>query len=257
MRIRGLAAAAALLALALAMTGCTKSAPKITDAQVEEWRALAAETIPAATEVTIDVHRDATMAGLSNSVDIEVSFASFADLKASDQALVDLKKTLEDQARSALVDMTAVTEDAEAHGAMISAQLVDAVGGLTGATVLEGPYYFREDGRTPKSVKVLVYVDDSSVIDLPWLDRVADVAQSELADVGGRFDGIWILPGDDINRSFGDPDFEASLVQVGTLAAIKAFGDDKGCVRTDAWAYDVSGTYVVPYAPGESGGACA
>lgn len=258
MRVRSIAAAAAILALALVVTGCTKSAPDITDAQVEEWRTLAAETIPAATEISIEAGQVTTMAGGSNTVDISVGFASFADMKASDQALVDLWDTVDDQVPDAALYMTAVSADAEAHAAIVSARLVDAVDGLTGATVLEDRYYFGEEGRTPTSVLVLLYVGDPSVIDPPWLDRVADIVQPELSGVDGRFEGIWILPGDDITRSFDAPDFESSLVQVGDLAAIKASSDDKGCVRNDAWAHDVSGSHVVPYSTGESrGGACA
>ncbi|NTV39445.1 MAG: hypothetical protein HGA51_05745, partial [Demequinaceae bacterium] len=101
MRVRGLAAAVALLALALAMTGCTKPAPEITDEQLADWRALAADTIPAATTIEIRGDQVTTMGGSSGIVYITVNFATFADLKTSDPAVAALDKTVREQAPDA------------------------------------------------------------------------------------------------------------------------------------------------------------
>ena len=257
MRVRGLAAAASLLALALVMTGCTKSAPKITDAQVEEWRALAAQTIPAATSIDIRADQVTTMAGNSNIVYITVMFADFTDLKADYQAVTDLDATVNEQVPRAAVSTTIVNDGIDALKAEVVALLLDGVPGLAGAKAGSNGAYGPGGDAPTLSVTVYVYVTDPAVIDPKWLDEVSTITQQVASDAGGRIYSIAILPDEAMDLQLSDADIEKALIPVAGLQAIKGAGVDNGCVRTDSWAYDVSNAWAVVYPANGPEGACA
>lgn len=253
---RWVAGAAVIAALVLVMSGCGGSAPEITDAQVATWEKLAAATIPAATDVSIRADRGTTMVGSVNLVDIEIHFANFADLKASETAIIDLEGAVETEAPGASI-MTRVTNaGADAHEEALGAQLVRDVPGVTSAKVIEGDYSV---GRSPGLLmggNLHVYVEDRSVLSPGWLDQVAGILQAGLAGVDGEIGHISILPASAVDLKFSDPDFFENLIYVKELKTFKDFGVHHDCVRTDSWAYDVSKHSIDVYPADQPGGSC-
>jgi len=250
-------AGVAVAALVLVMSGCGGSAPEITDEQVATWEKLAATTIPAATDVSIRADRHADIfGGGSNAVSIDLEFANFANMKANEQAILDLEGAVETEAPGASI-MTRVTNaGADAHEAELAAQLVRDVPGVTSAKVIEGDYSF---GRSPGLLmggNLHVYVEDRSVLSPGWLDQVAGILQAGLAGVDGEIGHISILPASAVDLVFPDPAFTEALIRVDELETFKDFGVHHDCVRTDSWAYDVRSWSIDVYPADQPGGSC-
>jgi hypothetical protein len=256
MRVRRFAAGVAVLALALAMTGCTRNAPEITDAQVEEWRDLATESIPLATDITIEADKEATMAGSVNLVFVTVHFASFADLKASVQAVSDVEATI-DESSGAAVSSTLVNDGNAKFTAEVDARLMEGVPGLAGSKVFTRDSYTLQSGTVDLTVAAYVYVADPGVVDPAWLDTVATITDRVASDAGGQIDSIVILPEDAFNLHISDAEIDAALIPVAGLPGMKGAGVDNGCLRTDTWAYDLTYSFAIVYPAGAREGACA
>ena len=256
MRVRRVTVAAAVLALAVAMTGCTKSAPEITDAQVQEWRDLAAETIPSATNVAISAGQNATMTALSNYVTITVNFANFADLKSSGQAVADFDATVREQAGKADVTTSLVNGGADALEAEVVARVLERVPGIENVQASAYGVYSPSTIPPSMSLYVYVYVTDPPAIDPQWLDDVSSATQQVASDAGGQIRGIAVLPADAAELDLSGPELDSAMIPIGDLQAFKDFGVDNGCVRTDSWAYDVSNPWAIVYPANEPGGAC-
>ena len=250
-------AGVAVAALVLVMSGCGDSAPEITDAQVATWEKLAATTIPAATDVSIRAdHRVNMFGGGSNLVSIDLEFAGFSDMKASEQAILDLADAVETDAPGANLEVSGVNAGADAHEEALGAQLVADVPGVVKATAIEGDYYLEKPPALRMWVNLNIYVDDPSVLTPSWLDQVAGDLQAGVDDVGGTIGGIWILPASAADLKYGDPGFSDSLIDVKELDAFVNFGVHHDCVRTDSWAYDVSRYAIDVYPADQPGGSC-
>jgi len=249
-------AGAAVAAVVLVISGCGGSAPAITDEQVATWEKLAAATIPAATDVSIRADRGTTMVGSVNLVVIDVHFANFADLKVSEQAVLDLQDAVETDAPGANLDVSAINAGAAVHEEALGAQLVADVPGVVKATVIEGDYYLEKPPALTMWVNLHVYVDDPSVVTPTWLDQVAGDLQAGVDNVGGTISGISILPASAADLKFSDPDFFENLIYVKELKTFKDFGVHHDCVRTDSWAYDVSKHSIDVYPADQPGGSC-
>jgi hypothetical protein len=254
---RGIAAVAGA-ALVLGMSGCGNSPPKITDAQVATWKAKAVQTIPTAMDLTIRADYNVAMFGSASSVvNIDMVFSNFADLKASEPAILDLQKVIVKDVPKASLHTVAVNSGASAHEAQLGAQLAHDVPGTASAKVIEGEY--RLDGTVvpPMWGNLQVFVDDVSVVSPSWLDQVSAALQAGLDGVDGQIADIYVLPASAVDLKYSDPAFSASAIRVGAIQAFKDRGVSHGCVRTDSWAYDVSNYYVSVYPKDHPGGNCA
>lgn len=257
MRVRGAVAAVALVALAFAITGCTWSAPKITDAQVEEWRALAAEMVPDATETEIAVDQDRIGTSLVNVVFITVHFSNFADLKASYEAVYDFRAIVEEQAGSPRVSAEVVDDSSGATDAEVISRLLEGVPGLESAQVKSYILSRHGTGGPDRWYTVYLYVADPTAVDPDWLDNVSTITQQVVSAAGGTIHDLELLPANYANLDATVWGVGDDLIPLGDLQAIKEFGVDNGCVRTEAWAYDVSEPWAVVYPADATGGACA
>jgi hypothetical protein len=219
---RGIAAAIAGAALVLGLSGCGNSPPEITDAQVAAWKEKAAQTIPAATDVTIEpAHSVNMIGGASNSVHIYLVFANFSDLKASEQAIFDLQDVVQADAPGASITASAANAESAAHEADLSAQLEAGVPGISSAKVFEGDYHFRQRPGPTMGGALQVYVDDVSVLTPSWLDQVSGILQTGLEGVDGGVVTVEILPPSAVDLAPPDPAFTDALIRVKGLEAFK------------------------------------
>ena len=257
MRLRRLSGVAVVLSVALLMAGCSRSAPPITDEQVEAWHALGEEMIPLATEVKVEASEVTTMGGNSNWVDIEVSFADFDDLEDSDPAVEDFEVAVREQVPRAAVATRVLYAGAEALEVEVAARLLENLPGLTSAYASSRFVNYLAEEDPALWVTPYVYLTGPEVIDPAWLDDIANHTQYVASRAGGQIDSIVILPADVAELDLGEPEVEQALISVQNLPAFAGSGAESGCVRTDAWVYDVSNDWVIVHPASEPDGACA
>lgn len=253
MGARTMSMVAAVLSLALVVAGCGRFAPEITDEQVEAWHALGGEMIPAATAIDVEASEVTTMGGNSNHVVIEVSFADFADIKGSDQAVADFEAAVKERVPRAAVTTVVINEGAEVFEAAVASRVLESVPGVESVYASSSFVSSRSGNEPALSVVAYVYVTSPDVIDAAWLDSVANHSQDVASEAGGRIYSIVALPAEVVELDLGDPEVEQAVITVENLPAFA--GADTGCVRTESWAYDISDGGVKVYLL-NSEGAC-
>lgn len=246
----------AVLSLVLVMVGCGRSAPEISVEQVEAWRVLGEEMIPAAMEIEIDAEQVTTMGGNSNDVIIRVSFTEFADLRDSDHAVENLKVAVKEQAPRAGVRAVSVHAGAGDFESEVSLRLLDTVPGIENAVVNSRIQNYAEMDFPELRFTAYIYVKDPEVIDPEWLDVVSDNAQQVASKEGGQIYSVVVLPADAVDLDVYGSEIDQMMIPVQDLSAFADLGADSGCVRTDSWAYDVSNDWVIVHPLGEPDGAC-
>lgn len=247
MRVRRAALAAVVMALVVAMTGCSRSAPEITDAQVKEWQALAAESIPVATSIEIRADDESTMASVVTLVFVTVDFANFADLKASEDSVASLSATIAEQTGGASVNTTMVDGGSEAVSSQLADSMLASVPGLVGAKAASRSRY--DLGPTPPdlSLTVYLYVADTAPIDPAWLDRVAAAGDEVAEGAGGRLSAVAVLPASSLDIDLSSVDVDKDLLPIAGLQGMRDADLVNGCLRTDEWAYDVTQRWAIVY----------
>lgn len=257
MRSKAISIVAAVVSLALVVTGCGRSAPEITDEQVEAWRALVDEMIPAATMIEVETAQATTMAGNSNQVFITVSFANFADLKGSYEVVAEVEAAVKEQAPRAEVSVSIINQGAAAFEKEVASRLLENVPGLEHVYARSQALSYPATEPLTLRLTPYLYLTDTEVIDPLWLDNVADHAQEVALDAGGRITSLIVLPSAAWELSRDPLELEDVMIPVQDLSAFEGSDADSGCVRTDSWAYDVTNDWVIVHPASEPDGACA
>jgi len=246
-----------MAAFVLVASGCGNSSPRITNEQVVAWERLAAETVPAAEEITIDTDYVTTMANSSNTVTIDMVFANMADWKASTQAIVALQDAVDHDAPGASIMTSVENVSADAHDAELGAKLAAEVPAVSGVMLLAGQYVFDRESDAFTTGTLYLYLDDEAKFSPDALDQIAGIVQADLEGIGGRLVRIYVLPPSAVDLVYSDPTFEETAITVRDIEAFKDFGVDGGCVRTERWAYDVETSVINVYDIDDPGGACS
>ena len=257
MRLRELSVVAAVLSVVLVITGCTREAPLITEKHLDRWRAIAEEMVPLATEIEIEAHEVTTMGGNSNSVRFEMTFANFADLKSSNASVQELEASIEEQMARTSVGTDFVNAGAEVLEEEVASHLLDHVSDLerAHASALVGTYLPPEPPVL--NVYSYLYVEDLEVIDPTWLDEVASHIHRVASEAGGQVYTINVHSVGLAESHLGYPMVEEAPILVQNLPAFADSDAASGCVRTDAWVYDVSNEWITVHPVDEPDGACA
>ncbi len=250
------AAVAASLVVVPALAGCVHEAPEIPETQVQQWRDLAADSIPRAAAVEVMADQVVTMAASYNVVYVTVSFATFADLQAGDQAVTSLEDLIETQVPDADVITTVINQADAAIEAEVAARLLEAAPHLAGVTASASEFNVGTGSVPELRVTVYAYVTDPDAIDPQWLDSVVGIAGPVASEAGGRLDAIAVLPASAVGTDLGAIDWEADGVDISELPAFPELAGGKGCVTTDAWAYDVVDSWVLVYPADAPAGEC-
>lgn len=256
MRVRQVASAVVVV-LALSMAGCVKSAPEITDEQVAQWRVDGEQTIPLATDIVVEVDHEATMASSVNLVFVTAHFASFGDLKASEEAAARFDATVTEQADQASVTTTLVNDGSDAFTTEVTELVRAGVPGLEDVKATSRSEYRLLPTPPELSLTVYLYVTDTATVTPDLLDEVSTTSQRVASAAGGHLYSVVVLPADAIGVDINSTDLDPLVIPLSTLDGFMKAGAHLGCVRTDSWAFDVSDAWAIAYPASEPGGACA
>lgn len=258
MHARTVLVVAALLSLAFGLTGCMRPAPELTSEQVEAWQVMGEEMIPAATGVSIVTgHMQGMFGGGSNTMEVEVTFASFADLKDNVGTVADFGAFLEEDS-GALVSTRTVDAGAKAFGEEAASRLRGEVAGVEAAIVDTEVWSYSDDGVPELWATAYVYVTDEEVVDPALLDAVSDTTQQAVDQAGGgSVVSINIFAAETYERAPEGRTAGQYRFEVWALPGIKDVAESTDCLRTDTWAYDITKRSATVYPASEPGGACA
>lgn len=258
MHARTVVVVAVMVSLAFGLTGCMRPAPELTSEQVEAWQVKGEEMIPAATDVSIVTgHMQGMFGGGSNTMEVKVTFASFADLKDNVGAVNDLGAFLEEES-GAFVDTSVINAGAGAFGEEVGNRLLDEVPGVEGALVDTEVWSYSDDGVPELWATAYVYVTDEEVVDPAWLDAVVDTTQQALDEEGGgSLVSINIFPAEIYERGPEGRTVGRYRFEVWALPGIRDVAESADCLRTGSWAYDITKRSATVYPVSEPGGACA
>ena len=244
--------------LAVGLTGCIQSHSPLTSEQVELWREMGEQMIPAATDVHIEAgSMQGMFGGGSNFMQVEATFASLSDLKDNMGMVDDFGAVLEEES-GALVDTAVINAGAGAFGEEVGTRLRDEVPGVDGAIVETNAWFDTNSGVPQLTATAYVYVTDEDVVDPAWLDAVVDTTQQAVDEEGGgSVSGVHIYPAEILESGSAGSHLGRYRFEVWALPGIRGVVENVYCVRTDSWAYDVSKRSASVYPASEPGGACA
>lgn len=233
--------------LAFILTGCSEPVAEVTQQQVDAWQQQARETIPGATEVSIETDVRACAAGpCGYLLNIWASFPTYEDLASGEEALYALVQEVERTVDEKYdVKAYATANDGDALDLTLAEMLASEVDDIAGAWALTFAFDASQPPPWETSAQVRLFVDPSPDLGTQHLEQVVTLANEALEARGASVANVRYFAAD---QQHGDRlstfEIENPVISINDfLPASQAVGDEE-CFRAGDMVFYLSGNIV-------------
>lgn len=229
-----------VLAGALAACSLPPTQTQLDQDQYSWALALAQESLPLATEVTVDNQPcgpEVNDEPCSNEIFISASFRNYGDILASEAAMRELDDAIGRHDSNFDTFIWAVDQEAAQRDAEVARSIASAVHGLAGAWVHTGAYGVRDGEFAGTEASLVLYVDDPRDVTIQQMGEAASVARDGLVAREAVVTFMEYLPADALDL---DPDAADTWNLSISPSEMTNLGDspEDTCFKNNEWAFE-------------------